>query len=222
LPFFNEGFFIIQDEASQLVTSILDPKPGETILDGCAAPGGKTTHIAQNMGNQGEVYGLDLTLEKLFLIEEICKRLGIVIVKRLKGDATRSLPSLEGMKFDRVLADVPCSGFGTLRKNPDLKWRKGEEDIKRLSELQTAILNNLSGYVKSGGVLVYSTCTVFCEENENVIETFLTNHPEFNLDSVSNLLPKKFNSLIRNGYLKTFPSKDEMDGFFVARLIRKN
>jgi 16S rRNA (cytosine967-C5)-methyltransferase len=220
LFFLNEGFFIIQDEASQLVTSILDPKPGEKILDGCAAPGGKTTHIAQKMGNQGGVYGLDLTQEKLFLIEEMCKRLGVIIVKRLKGDATRLLPSLKGMKFDRVLADVPCSGFGTLRKNPDLKWRKGEEDIKRLSELQTAILSNLSRYVKGGGVLVYSTCTVFQEENEEVVENFLKNHPEFHLDPMAEVLTDKFHPFIRNGYFKTFPPKDEMDGFFVARLKR--
>lgn len=219
LPFLNEGLFIIQDEASQLVTEILNPEPGEIVLDGCAAPGGKTTHLAQRMENRGEIYALDLTREKLSLIEEICKRLGIVMVKRLKGDATRALPLPEGMKFDRILADVPCSGFGTLRRNPDLKWKKGEEEIKRLSKLQSTILNHLSGYVKRGGVLVYSTCTVFREENEGVVEPFLNDHPEFHLDPMSEFLPERFHPLIRNGYLKTFPPKDEMDGFFVARLI---
>jgi len=219
LPFFKEGPYIIQDEASQLVTSVLDPKPGEKILDGCAAPGGKTTHIAQKMENRGEICALDLSKEKNDLIKEICVRLGITIVKTMIRNSTHPLP--ETMMFDRVLADVPCSGLGTLRKNPDLKWRKGEEDIKRLSELQTAILNNLSMYVKSGGVLGYSTCTVFREENEEVVESFLKNHPEFRLDPMAEVLPEKFHPLIRNRYLKTFPPKDEMDGFFIARLIKK-
>ena len=125
LPFLREGLYIIQDEASQLVTSILDPKPGERILDACAAPGGKTTHTAQTMEDRGEIYALDVNKEKLGWIEEMCQRLGIRIVKTVRGDAAASLPVSEGFVFDRVLADVPCSGFGTLRKNPDLKWRKG-------------------------------------------------------------------------------------------------
>ena len=229
LPFLSEGLFIIQDEASQLVTSVLDPKAGERILDGCASPGGKTTHIAQRMENRGEVYSLDLTRDKLVFVEEICQRLGIKIVKTWKGDATQPLHGLEGMTFDRVLADVPCSGFGTLRKNPDLKWRKGEGDIRRLSELQGAILENLSGYVKKGGVLVYSTCTVFHEENEDVVEKFLEGHPEFKLDRMDHVASaftadgksEGIHSFIQNGYLKTFPSKAEMDGFFVARMIKE-
>ncbi len=221
LPFLSEGLFIIQDEASQLVTSVLDPKAGERILDACASPGGKTTHIAQRMENRGEVYALDLTRDKLVLVEEMCQRLGIKIVKTLKGDATQSLPVLEGVTFDRVLADVPCSGFGTLRKNPDLKWRKGEGDIKRLSELQLAILTHLSGFVKSGGVLVYSTCTVFREENEGVVENFLKGHPEFQPYPITDALPEKCHPFINDGYLKTFPPKDQMDDFFVARLIKQ-
>ena len=222
LPFLSEGLFIIQDEASQLVTSVLDPKAGERILDACASPGGKTTHIAQRMENKGEVYALDLTRDKLALVEEMCRRLGIKIVKTLKGDATQSLPVLEGVTFDRVLADVPCSGFGTLRKNPDLKWRKGEGDIRRLSELQGAILENLSGFVKSGGVLVYSTCTVFREENEGVVENFLKGHSEFRQESIYGVLPEECHPFINDGYLKTFPPKNQMDGFFVARLIKKD
>jgi 16S rRNA (cytosine967-C5)-methyltransferase len=220
LPFLKEGFYIIQDEASQLVTSILDPKPGEQILDACAAPGGKTTHIAQRMENEGEIYALDLTKEKLEQIEEMCRRLGIKIVKTVKGDATHSPPIPRGMKFDRVLVDVPCSGFGTLRKNPDLKWRKKEEDIGRLSILQSSILRNLARYVKEGGILVYSTCTVFHEENEDVVEKFLDGHPEFRLDQIREVLPEKCQSFIKNGYLKTFPPKEAMDGFFVARMVR--
>ena len=230
LPFLNDGFFIIQDEASQLVTSVLDPKAGEKILDGCASPGGKTTHMAQKMENKGEIYALDLTRDKLVFIEEMCRRLGIEIVKTWKGDATQFLPGLEGITFDRVLADVPCSGFGTLRKNPDLKWRKGEGDIKRLSDLQLEILTHLSGHVKKGGVLVYSTCTVFREENEDVVEKFLEGHPEFQLDRMDHVASaftadgksEGIHSFIQSGYIKTFPPKDGMDGFFVARLIKKD
>jgi 16S rRNA (cytosine967-C5)-methyltransferase len=220
LPFLREGLYIIQDEASQLITSIVDPKPGERILDACAAPGGKTTHIAQAMENRGEIYALDLSKEKLDWIEEMCQRLGIKIVKTIKGNAAASLPISKGLVFDRVLADVPCSGFGTLRKNPDLKWRRGEKDIKRLSELQFSILANLSDYVREEGVLIYSTCTVFHEENEDVVETFLNEHPEFQLGRMEKVLPEKFHLFFRNGYFNTFPPRDGMDGFFAARLIK--
>jgi len=221
LPFMKEGLYILQDEASQLVTNLLDPKPGERILDACAAPGGKTTHIAQRMGNKGEIDALDLTREKLDRIEEACQRLEIKIIKTIKGDASRPLPFSQEMKFDRILADVPCSGFGTLRKNPDLKWRRGEEDIQRLSELQFSILKNLSDYLREEGILVYSTCTLFHEENEDVIERFLIDHPEFHLDPMPSILPERCQPFTEKGYFKTFPPKDEMDGFFAARLIRK-
>jgi 16S rRNA (cytosine967-C5)-methyltransferase len=220
LPFLREGLYIIQNEASQLVTSILDPKPGERILDACAAPGGKTTHIAQRMENKGEIYALDLTQGKLTLIEEGCHKLGIKNVKTLKGDAAHHLPVPGGLKFDRVLADVPCSGFGTLRRNPDLKWRRKEEDIGRLAELQSSILRNLAPYVKEGGILAYSTCTVFHEENEDVVENFLDDHPEFQWDQMSEALSGKCHSFIMKGYFKTFPPRNSMDGFFVARMIK--
>jgi 16S rRNA (cytosine967-C5)-methyltransferase len=230
LPFMKEGLYIIQDEASQLVTSLLDPKPGERILDACAAPGGKTTHMAQKMENRGEIYALDLSKGKLDLIEEMCQRLGIKIVKTTKGDASQPLSIPKGEKFDRILADVPCSGFGTLRKNPDLKWKRTEKDIKRLSELQFSILSNLSTYVKEGGILIYSTCTVFHEENEDVVEIFLGGHPEFQLDQIEKVASalmgdgksEKIRPFFQNGYFKTFPPINEMDGFFVARLRKES
>ena len=222
LPFLKEGLCIIQDEASQLVTSILDPKPGERILDGCAAPGGKTTHMAQKMKNKGEIYASDTNRRKLGQMEEMCRRLGIKIIKTMKADASKPLPVPEEVNFDRVLADVPCSGFGTLQRNPDLKWRRGEQDIKRLSELQFSILSNLSAYVQEGGILIYSTCTVFHEENEDVVEKFLNEHQEFRLDPIAHVLPETCTSFIKNGYFKTFPPGDRMDGFFVARMIKGN
>jgi 16S rRNA (cytosine967-C5)-methyltransferase len=222
LPFLKEGLYMIQDEASQLITSVADPKPGERILDACAAPGGKTTHMAQTMENLGEIYALDLSKGKLGWIEEMCQRLGIKIVKTIKGNAAASLPISKGRVFDRVLADVPCSGFGTLRKNPDLKWRRGEKDIKRLSELQLSILGNLSGYLKDGGVLVYSTCTLFHEENEDVVERFLNEHPAFRLDEIREVLPEKCHPFIQRGQFKSFPPKNGMDGFFAARMLKPN
>ena len=221
LPFMKEGFFLIQDEASQLVTSILDPRPGERVLDACAAPGTKTTHIAGRMKNEGEIVAIDLSYEKLSRVAENCQRLGVRIVKPKRGDATQALPFPKGVEFDRVLADVPCSGFGTLQKNPDLKWKRGEEDVRRLSALQFSILKNLSGYVKTGGILVYSTCTVFPEENEEIIERFLMAHPEFQLESPDQVLPRIDSSLLSNGCFKSFPPRDGMDGFFAARLVRE-
>jgi len=218
----KEGLYVIQDEASQLVSAILDPKPGEKILDACAAPGSKTTHMAQRMRNEGEIVAVDLTTGRLRLIEEACLRLNVKNVKVMKGDACRPLPIPENQRFDRILADVPCSGFGTLRRNPDLKWRKGEEDIRRLSLIQTSILSNLSQYLKKGGTLVYSTCTIFREENEDVIEAFLKNNPEFALDDLLKTLPEIPHRFVRNGYFKTFPQGNGMDGFFVARLIKQS
>ena len=228
LPFMKEGFYIIQDEASQLVTSILDPKPGERILDACAAPGGKTTHMAQKMEDQGGVDALDLSKSKLDSIEESCQRLGIRIVRTIKGNAAEPLPIPQGMKYDRILADVPCSGFGTLRRNADLKWRRGEKDIGRLKELQFSILSNASDYLKKEGILVYSTCTVFHEENEDVVEKFLERHSEFQLDRIDKVASgfiadgksENFRRFFQNGYFKTFPPRDTMDGFFIARLKR--
>ncbi|MGZ3605754.1 MAG: RsmB/NOP family class I SAM-dependent RNA methyltransferase, partial [Thermodesulfobacteriota bacterium] len=220
LPFLKEGLYVIQDEASQLVDSVFDPKPGERILDACAAPGGKTTHMAQKMENLGEIYALDVSKAKLDLLEGMSQRLGIKIAKTIKGDAARPLPIPREMKFDRILADVPCSGFGTLRRNPDLKWRRGQEDIQRLSELQFSILRNLGGYVKKGGVIVYSTCTVFHEENEDVVGRFLTEKPEFNIDRIDTIVSGKCRRFISDSFFKTFPPQDRMDGFFVARMIR--
>lgn len=220
LPFHQEGFYVIQEEASQLVTFLLDPRPEEVILDACAGPGGKTTHIAQRMKNRGRIYALDLSKEKLNSVEKRCHQLGVEMVKTIKGDATHPPPMVKNMKFDRILADVPCSGFGTLRRNPDLKWRRKEEDIQRLSALQSDILRGLAPLVKKGGILVYSTCTIFNEENEEVIERFLKENPQFQLDPIKDILPDKCHLFIQDGYFKTFPPKDRMDGFFAARMIR--
>ncbi len=218
LPFLKEGLYIVQDEASQLVTSILSPQPGEEVLDACAAPGGKTTHVAQRMKNQGNILALDVAREKLTRMERLCRNLGADIVRPMRGDASRPLPIPEGKRFDRILADVPCSGFGTLRRNPDLKWKRTADDVERLSKLQYSILANASNYLKEGGALVYSTCTVFHEENEDVVVKFLAEYQDFHLQPLDEILSEKFHPLVKGGFFKSYPPMDEMDGFFAARL----
>ncbi|MCJ7664436.1 MAG: methyltransferase domain-containing protein, partial [Desulfobacterales bacterium] len=210
----------VQDEAAQLVSLMLAPKPGERVLDLCAAPGGKTTHLAQLMEDQGEICAVDLSQTKLAILKENCRRLGISIVKPLALDATAPLPFPPG-SFDGCLVDAPCTGLGTLRRHPEGKWRIKEQDILRLQEMQGQILRQAAPLVKPGGVLVYSTCTLTQEENEGVIEAFLSEQREFLLENISGLLPKGCEGLVdERGYLRTFPHRHKTDGFFAARMSR--
>ncbi|MBN1255923.1 MAG: 16S rRNA (cytosine(967)-C(5))-methyltransferase RsmB [Deltaproteobacteria bacterium] len=214
----QKGWLQVQDEAAQLVSILLAPQPGERVLDLCAAPGGKTTHLAQEMGNQGEITAVDVSRAKLALLEENCRRLGISIVKTVAQDATAPLPFPAG-SFDHVLVDAPCTGLGTLRRNPDIKWRIKEADIPRLQELQRAILKQVATMVKREGVLVYSTCTMTSEENEGVVKAFLAEHNEFHLEDASPFLPTGCEGMVdAKGYLRTFPHRHWMDGFFAARI----
>jgi 16S rRNA (cytosine967-C5)-methyltransferase len=214
------GWFQVQDEAAQLVSLLLAPQPGERVLDLCAAPGGKTTHLAQLMEDQGEIVAMDVSQAKLGLLEENCRRLGITIVQTLTHDATTPLPFPLG-SFDRVLVDVPCTGLGTVRRNPDGKWRVKEEDIPRLQQLQRTTLTQAATMVKKQGVLVYSTCTMTSEENEGVIDAFLSERKEFCLEDTSPFLPPGCENLVdRTGYLRTFPHQHGTDGFFAARMRR--
>jgi 16S rRNA (cytosine967-C5)-methyltransferase len=216
----QEGLLQVQDEAAQFISMLLNPQPGERVLDVCAAPGGKTTHLAQLMGDQGEIVAMDVSQPKLELLQENCRRLGITIVKALAQDAAASPPFPPG-SFDRVLVDVPCTGLGTLRRNPDGKWRVKEEDIPRLQQIQGKILTQAATMVKKEGVLVYSTCTLTSEENEGVIETFLSERKEFRLEDASLALPPGCKGLVDStGYLRTLPHRHGMDGFFAARLSR--
>jgi 16S rRNA (cytosine967-C5)-methyltransferase len=172
------------------------------------------------MEDQGEIVAMDVSQAKLGLLQENCRRLGITIVQTMTHDATTPLPFSPG-SFDRVLVDVPCTGFGTLRRNPDGKWRVKEADIPRLQKLQEAILAQAAIMVKKEGVLVYSTCTMTSEENEGVIETFLPERKEFRLESASPFLPPGCEGLVDStGYLRTFPNRHGMDGFFAARMRR--
>jgi 16S rRNA (cytosine967-C5)-methyltransferase len=216
----QQGWLQVQDEAAQLVSLMLAPKPGERILDLCAAPGGKTTHLAQLMQDQGEICAVDVSPTKLQLVQENCQRLGISIVKARTLDATKPLPFPPG-SFDGCLVDAPCTGLGTLRRHPEGKWRVAEADTLRLQEMQGQILRQAAPLIKEGGTLVYSTCTLTPEENEGVISAFLTGHKEFSLEHVSSLLPAGCEALVdAKGCLRTFPHRHDTDGFFAARVRR--
>ena len=167
LPSYQEGWIHVQDEASQLVSLILDPHPGERILDICAGFGGKTTHIGLLMGNSGEIVAVDQSSWKLQELQQNARRQGLTIITTIAGNALELLPEQLG-SFDRVLLDAPCSGFGTLRRKPDIKWRRHPKDPYRFSQLQKELLDRASLFVRKGGILVYATCTVFSEEDEGV------------------------------------------------------
>jgi 16S rRNA (cytosine967-C5)-methyltransferase len=216
----QEGLLQVQDEAAQFISMLLNPQPGERVLDVCAAPGGKTTHLAQLMGDRGEIVAMDVNQPKLGLLQENCRRLGITIVKALAHDATAPLPFPPG-SFGRVLVDVPCTGLGTLRRNPDGKWRLKEADIPRLQQIQGKILTQAATMVKKQGLLVYSTCTMTPEENEGVIDPFLSESNEFRLEDASLALPSECEGLVDSkGCLRTLPHRHGMDGFFSARMRR--
>jgi 16S rRNA (cytosine967-C5)-methyltransferase len=225
---FQNGLFFLQDEASQIVTFLLQPQPGELILDACAAPGGKGTHIAQVMGNQGKIIAIDLQEEKIRMIEENAYRLGVKIIEASPADARNPLSFPRRPVFDRILVDAPCSGLGTLHRNPEAKWRRKPEDIHRLRSLQLALLQNVSSPLKPGGVLVYSTCTLTTEENDQVVDGFLKGNPNFMVEDLHSFMPSSWHPLLdEKGFYRTYPRmlvEDEeyrMDGFFAARIRKK-
>jgi 16S rRNA (cytosine967-C5)-methyltransferase len=217
LDCFQEGLFTIQDGSAQLVTHFLNPQPHETIIDACAAPGGKTTHIAELMGDSGLIIGCDRHLSRLKKVTENAKRLKLKSIQVIEGNSSE-LTEWEN-KADKVLVDVPCSGLGTLHKNPDIRWHKKLEDIKPLRELQLKILENSAKWVKNGGILVYSTCTLNKEENEEIITKFVENNPSWQLDTKNNNPNFDF-PITSKGMVKIFPPVDNMDGFFMAKLIK--
>lgn len=211
---FEDGLFFVQDEASQICVEALGAQPNETVMDICACPGSKSFGTAIRMKNQGNVYSYDLHAKKLPLIESGAKRLGITIISTAERDGRTFIPEMEG-RADRVLCDVPCSGFGTLSKKPEIRY-KDPADMAGLPDIQLAILENACRYVKVGGVLVYSTCTILPAENEENVIRFLAKHPEFSLT------PFSVTSLsVENGMITLFPDTNATDGFFVARMVRK-
>ena len=178
---YKNGLYTLQNINSMRAALVLSPKENEFIIDMCSAPGGKTTHIAELMNNNGKVVAFDIHEHKIDLINRTAKRLSINIIDARVNNSEISIEELFG-KADRVLCDVPCSGLGVIHKKPDIKWNRKEEDIAELLKIQKNILNSASKYVKSGGVLVYSTCTILREENEERIEEFLKENTDFEKD----------------------------------------
>lgn len=213
--YFGKGFFTIQDESTGFPPILLDPKPGMRVLDFCAAPGGKSAHLADLMNNEGEIVALDKFESRLKILEENLNRLQVKNVKTLVADS-KEFDDTE--KFDRVLVDVPCSGLGTLRKKPDIKWKRDLIDIRRLTVTQKELLENAAKQVKLGGYLVYSTCTIEPEENFDIINDFVMSQPDFELVDAR----EQFGEVLCNPYgcIQTYTNVHQIDGSFAAKLKR--
>ena len=216
MDLFRNGMFTIQDESAALPCLLLAPKPGERVIDLCAAPGGKTTNIAEMMRNEGEVLAIDRHEAKLTLIRASCDRLGLRNVTLQAADGSK----LETDAADRVLLDAPCSGLGVLAKKPDIKWKRDVSDILKLTRIQAGLLDNAARLVKPGGVLVYSTCTVEPDENEEIVTAFLGSHTEFTLEGAAQYVSRDLVNAA--GFIETFPHRHGMDGSFAARLVRSS
>lgn len=218
LPGFGEGLFQVQGESSQLIAYLLDPQPGETILDACAAPGGKVTHIAELMQDIGQVIATDVSPKGIDKINENKERLGHGSIRAVQANMACDLDEICQDGYDRILVDAPCSGLGTLRSHPEIKWNRTRSDVVRLQKLQRKLLAQMVTRLKPQGVLVYSTCTLTHAENENVVEAFLRQHREFVLEDAAHHLPGQAKGLTRGKYFMTLPHRHNTDGFFAARM----
>ena len=215
---FNDGLITIQDESSQLVATVLDAQTTDRILDACAAPGGKTVHIAEYLSEVGYIEALDLYDHKLRLIRQNAERLHQIEKIRLtKLDARQSFEKFGPDSFDKILVDAPCSGLGLIRRKPDIRYRKETTDFADLQKVQLEILEDTCKTLVNSGIMVYSTCTIFDEENYQVIATFLAKHPEF--EQVP--LTHEKSDLVKNGCLFITPDAYHTDGFFIAKLRKK-
>lgn len=217
LETYQKGYFTIQDEAAGLTSIVLDPKPGELVLDCCSAPGGKTTHMAERMKNTGKIVAWDLYESRLKKVEENARRLEIDIIECEEKDSS-AFDESQVEKYDRVLLDVPCLGLGVLKRKPDIKWQKTKEDVEGIVKVQERILDTCSKYVKKGGYLVYSTCSILKEENHNVIERFLNKNKDFSKKQINNI---EINQYLENqeeiGEIQLYQD-DTSDGFYICLL----
>jgi len=219
---FKEGLLTIQDESSMLVAHALGVQQEENILDACAAPGGKSTHIAEKLANTGAVVSLDLHEHKVKLISQNASRLGLENIESKKLDSRNVQEHFEQQSFDRILLDAPCSGLGVMRRKPDMKYTKKEEDLSRLQEIQLSLLEAVAPLIKKGGTLVYSTCTVDRAENQETVQKFLEKHPEFIGDSsVKERMPEAIRPLMNGFDLQILPQDFGSDGFYIACIKRK-
>ena len=219
---FEQGWFYVQDESSMLVARALKPKHHSKVLDTCSAPGGKTTHVAELMRQTGTVYAHDVYEHKIKLIEDNVKRLGLTNVVATLQDATTLNERYESDSFDAVLVDAPCSGLGILRRHPEVKITKQPSDLDEIMMIQKKILNTVAPLVKVGGTLVYSTCTVNRKENDKMVEQFLAQHSEYELDAtLVNRLPEVLHEQTKKGMVQLFPGDYQTDGFFIACLKRQ-
>ena len=216
--FFREGLLRMQDEGAQLVSYLINPKQSENILDACAGSGGKTTHLAAILKNEGHILAIDRHEGKLAELRKEIDRLGISNIKTQQVDLGIMLPATLAEKFDQVLVDAPCSGTGTLRRNPEIKWRIQAIDLKGYTAIQKTILQNAALAVKKGGRLIYCTCSLLPAENEDVIRQFLTNNPEFTLVHIPETMKETL--IDKNGFFRTYPHIHNTDGFFGAILQR--
>ncbi|KAJ9153949.1 hypothetical protein P3X46_027335 [Hevea brasiliensis] len=214
----KQGLCSVQDESAGLVVSVVNPQPGESIIDCCAAPGGKTLYMASLMDGQGMVYAIDVNKGRLRILRETAKIHQVdAVITTIPADL-RVFAEKYPMKSDKVLLDAPCSGLGVLSKKADLRWNRSLEDFEELKNLQDELLNAASTLVKPGGILVYSTCSIDPEENEERVDAFLLRHPEFQIDPVDGYVPPDF--VTERGFYFSFPVKHSIDGAFAARLVK--
>ena len=218
MPEYINGNISIQDESAGLSSFILNPKEGETVLDACSAPGGKTTYLAEIMNNTGSIVAWDIYEERLKQVDENAKRLGINIIKTEVKDASIYDKSYD-KKFNKILLDVPCLGLGVIRRKPDIKWNRNEENIDEITKIQYQILKTCSKYLKDDGILVYSTCSILKEENINIIERFLEEE-DFEIVDISDKVKKDFKYVNEKNTIELFPN-EKHDGFYIACLKRK-
>ena len=218
MPEYINGNISIQDESAGLSSFILNPKEGEEVLDACSAPGGKTTYLAEIMNNTGSIIAWDIYEERLKQVNENAKRLGINIIKTEVKDASIYDKAYD-KKFNKILLDVPCLGLGVIRRKPDIKWNRNEENIDEITKIQYQILKTCSKYLKDDGILVYSTCSILKEENINIIEKFLEEE-EFEIVDISDKVKKDFKYVNEKNTIELFPN-EKHDGFYIACLKRK-
>lgn len=218
LDLFKKGYFTIQDEAAGFTTIVLNPKKGDYILDACSAPGGKTTYMAEWMGNEGKIEAWDIYDHRINLIKENANRLGIDIIDAKVNDATIYKEEYNE-KFDKILLDVPCLGIGVIKRKPDIKWKRKPEDIAEIANIQLQILKQCSKYLKKGGEILYSTCSIFKEENEEIIKKFIKENPNFKIVKYQINNENYFIKYLENSdYFKVYPT-EKNDGFFICKLI---